>query len=135
VVRRYSERLSGPLLDRIDLRVRVSPPAGRVPGEPTVRVRERVMVARDRAAHRLATVGEQVNCRVSGETLRRLFPPAPQAVQMLDEWYRDNLMSLRALDRVTRVCWTLADLRGAERPDADDVVEAVALRNTISGRP
>jgi magnesium chelatase family protein len=131
-VRRYRSRLSGPLLDRIDMRIQVKAPAGRTAGDRSADVRRRVDHARGRAARRLAPVGEFLNCRVPGATLRRRYPPTDAAVALLERWYHEHELSLRALDRIARVSWTIADLRGADRPDPDDVSEALDLRNTPS---
>lgn len=132
MIRRYQSRLSGPLLDRVDMRISVQAPVGRKPGEESRPVRERVLAARQRAARRLGPFGEFLNCRVPGGTLRRELPPTDEGAERLEQWYRQRQLSLRAIDRIVRVGWTIADLRGAARPDADDLAEAVDLRNTGS---
>ena len=131
-VLRYRTRLSGPLLDRVDMRIQVTAPTGRTAGDCSADVRDRVRAARERSAGRLESVGEILNCRVPGGALRRHFPPTDHATQMLEAWYQEHHLSLRALDRIIRVGWTIADLRGAGQPDLDDLSEAIDLRNTQS---
>jgi len=131
-IRKYQARLSGPLLDRVDMRIKVSAPIGRTPGDTSEAVRQRVAAARERASHRLAPIGEFLNCRVPGGALRRNFPVSDAANKLMEKWYSEKQLSLRALDRIARVSWTVADLRGGTRPDIDDIAEAMDLRNTTS---
>jgi magnesium chelatase family protein len=127
-VHRYRTRLSGPLLDRLDLRIAVGPPVGRMPADATAVVRDRVLAARERALARLGAVGESINCRIPGAVLRRQFAADDGATAVLERLYAQQEMSMRSLDRVLRVAWTLADLAGVEVPGVDEVSEAVALR-------
>lgn len=133
--RRYFSRLSGPLLDRVDVQVDVLPvtrvdrsSAGA--GEPTVVVAERVRVARDRARHRLATTGWTSNGEVPGSWLRR---QGGVPVEPLDRALGRGALSLRGVDRVLRVAWTLADLAGRARPGRDEVGQALLLRTRGQG--
>ncbi|MCX4446539.1 YifB family Mg chelatase-like AAA ATPase [Streptomyces sp. NBC_01789] len=136
-VRRYRARLSGPLLDRVDLRVAVDPVtredlmgrAGR--GESTATVAARVREARDRAAERLAGTPWTTNSEVPGHELRTRLAAAPGALMPAERDMERGLLTARGLDRVLRVAWTVADLRGAARPDASDVVAALELRSGI----
>ncbi len=133
--RRYFTRLSGPLLDRVDLQVEVLPVtrlerlAG--PGEPSSVVAERVAVARDRARRRLGGTAWRSNGEVSGRWLRG-HPPhgAGRALRGLEAAIDRGELSLRGADRVLRIAWTLADLAGLPGPGADQVAEALALRGT-----
>ncbi|MER7744907.1 YifB family Mg chelatase-like AAA ATPase [Streptomyces bacillaris] len=137
VVRRYQARLSGPLLDRVDLRVEVEPvdPAdlleqgGR--GEPTAVVAARVREARARAAERLAGTPWTTNSEVPGHELRTRLLAAPGALAAAERDLERGLLTARGLDRVLRVAWTVADLRGAPRPEARDVAVALELRTGI----
>ncbi|WUS99513.1 YifB family Mg chelatase-like AAA ATPase [Streptomyces sp. NBC_00708] len=136
-VRRYRARLSGPLLDRVDLRVTVDPVTredlmgrgGR--GEPTATVAARVREARERAAERLAGTPWTTNSEVPGHELRTRLAAAPGALMVAERDMERGLLTARGLDRVLRVAWTVADLRGAARPDASDVVAALELRSGI----
>jgi len=129
--RRYSARISGPLADRIDLRLRVRRPAASAlvdDGEPTAVVADRVRQARDRMRARWLSSGWQVNADVPGPALRRDWPPEERATLILSRAVSRGALTLRGADRVLRVGWTLADLAGRGRPDADDIARAIALR-------
>ncbi|ARI51982.1 YifB family Mg chelatase-like AAA ATPase [Streptomyces rhizosphaericola] len=136
-VRRYQARLSGPLLDRVDLRVEVEPvdradlleQGGR--GEPTAAVAARVREARDRAAERLAGTPWTTNSEVPGHELRTRLLTAPGALAAAERDLERGLLTARGLDRVLRVAWTVADLRGAPRPEARDVAVALELRTGV----
>ncbi|MFJ7264031.1 YifB family Mg chelatase-like AAA ATPase [Streptomyces globosus] len=138
VVRRYQARLSGPLLDRVDLRVEIEPvgrcdlarPGSR--GEPTAVVAARVRQARDRAASRLAGTPWRLNAEVPGHELRTRWPAAPGALAQAERDLERGLLTARGLDRVLRVAWTVADLRGNDRPDALDVAVALELRTGVA---
>jgi magnesium chelatase family protein len=139
-IRRYFSRISGPLLDRIDLQVtvrRVSSVAGRIAGERPVSTsesaRSRVLEARSRAERRLRDTPWTVNAEVPGAFLRS-SPIAldAQAVRPLDRGLERGALTMRGYDRVLRVAWTLADLRGTASPDYDDVCRALFLRKGIA---
>ncbi|MEU0135517.1 YifB family Mg chelatase-like AAA ATPase [Streptomyces sp. NPDC006296] len=136
-VRRYQARLSGPLLDRVDLRVEVEP-VGRADlmggggrGESSAEVAARVLEARGRAAERLAGTPWTTNSEVPGHELRRRLVAAPGALMAAERDMERGVLTARGLDRVLRVAWTVADLRGADRPDASDVAVALELRTGI----
>jgi magnesium chelatase family protein len=132
--RRYLSKLSGPLLDRIDLRVRMRPitamttHADNEP-EPTDVVRKRVLAARDRAAGRWAEYGWRTNAEVPGPVLRRQFALPHQATALLDRGLDRGIVTARGADRCLRISWTLADLAEADRPDADHVAAALEFRD------
>ncbi|MFB9736263.1 YifB family Mg chelatase-like AAA ATPase [Streptomyces thermocoprophilus] len=136
-VRRYQARLSGPLLDRVDLRVEVEPVgraelAGRGPGgESTATVADRVRAARERATARLAGSPWLTNGEVPGRELRTRWHPAPGAMDEAERSLERGLLTARGLDRVLRVAWTVADLVGHDRPDATDVALALQLRTGV----
>lgn len=137
VVRRYQARLSGPLLDRVDLRVEVEP-VGRADllgqggrGESTAVVAARVRDARARAAERLAGTPWTTNSEVPGHELRTRLLAAPGALAAAERDLERGILTARGLDRVLRVAWTVADLRGADRPDDSDVAVALELRTGI----
>ncbi|MGN5387188.1 YifB family Mg chelatase-like AAA ATPase [Streptomyces sp. JL7001] len=138
VIRRYQARLSGPLLDRVDLRVEVEPVTrsdllgrgGR--GESTAVVADRVREARERAGARLAGTAWRLNSEVPGQELRTRWQPAPGALAQAERELERGLLTARGLDRVLRVAWTVADLRGRDRPEALDVAVALELRTGIA---
>ncbi len=139
VVRRYQSRLSGPLLDRIDLHGIVAP----LPRAATVvdegeresssTVRERVSRARASQAARYAAAEWTVNADVPSDALRRRYRPPRAATRSLDRASSRGLISPRGLDRVVRVSWTLSDLDGRDIPTVEDVDEAMALRRGAAG--
>lgn len=138
--RRYLGRLSGPLLDRIDIQLRVhrvtsaqlklANDGGR---QSTAAARERVAAARARAAERLAATPWSVNSQVPGFWLR-----GPQArlssvvTATIDRALERGGITMRGYDRVLRVGWTLADLDDASTPSADHIGRALYLRKAIS---
>ncbi len=132
-VRQYRTRLSGPLLDRIDLRVEVPrlAPAERrtLDLEQTSEVvRARVTAARARQLARLRGTGAYANAHMTVRHLRRLCRLEPDAVRLLDRAYETLHLSARACDRVTKVAQTVADLAGVEGIAEEHVAEALSYR-------
>ncbi|OBE98619.1 YifB family Mg chelatase-like AAA ATPase [Mycobacterium sp. 852002-10029_SCH5224772] len=130
--RRYLGKLSGPLLDRVDLRVQMDPVratafSGR-DGESTAQVRHRVAAAREAAAQRWQPHGFRTNAEVSGTLLRRKFRPSTAAMEPLQRALDRGLLSIRGLDRTLRVAWSLADLAGRTSPGLDEVAAALSFR-------
>ena len=127
---RYLRRVSGPLLDRFDLRLEVDRPAvdellDCEPGEPSVVVRARVGQARERAAAR----GVALNARIPAHRLDELAPLAPAARAVLRRELEAGRLTGRGLHRVRRVARTLADLDGKhDLVDEASVVMALSLR-------
>ncbi|WP_206503866.1 YifB family Mg chelatase-like AAA ATPase [Streptomyces chrestomyceticus] len=136
-IRRYRARLSGPLMDRIDLRVAVEPVARSEllslaqSAETTAEVAERVRAARDRAAARLADTPWCTNSEVPGHELRTRWQVAPGAMAQAEHDLETGLLTARGMDRVLRVAWTSADLAGHDRPTAEDINWALELRTGI----
>jgi magnesium chelatase family protein len=133
--RRYEHRLSGPLLDRIDLRITVEPVAHAdlfdlsLERESTATVAARVATARAAAAERWRGTPWRINAAVPGSTLRKprwLLPPA--ALRPARGHLEQGSLSARGFDRVLRIAWTLADLAGATVPAAEHVAEALFFR-------
>ncbi len=136
-IRRYQARLSGPLLDRVDLRVEVDRvtrtelTASGARGETTATVAARVHTARERAAARLAGTPWRTNSEVPGRELRSRWHAAPGAMDDAERGLARGVLTARGLDRVLRVAWTVADLGGRDRPDAGDVALALQLRTGV----
>ena len=133
-LRTYRSRLSGPLLDRIDLRLevpRVAPrdrrAAGR--GESSAVVRERVLAARRRQQARFAGTGIHANAHMTAGDLRRFCGLDQQATAKLDRAYDTLRLSARAADRVVKVARTIADLEGAEHVTLAHVAESLSYRD------
>jgi magnesium chelatase family protein len=132
-LRAYRNRLSGPLLDRIDLRARLAPVSRAVltvgaAGEPTESVRSRVLAARDRTGRRLRGTPWTTNAEVPGPVLRRRWPIPQGALVSLSADLERGELSTRGVDRVMKVAWTLADLAGRDLPIKEDVDRAYSLR-------
>ncbi len=132
--RKYFGRLSGPLLDRVDLRVRMRPTTAAVPiledhPEPTAIVRARVADARARAIRRWQEHGWLTNAEVPGPVLRRQFHPRREATALLDRALSCGAVTARGADRCLRVAWTLCDLANRPHPTADDVAAALEFRD------
>jgi magnesium chelatase family protein len=132
--RRYTARLSGPLLDRVDLRVRMRPitalSRSDVAGpEPTAVVRARVDQARARAAERWKKHGWLTNAQAPGPILRREFDLPRKATALLDRGLDTGAVTARGADRCLRVSWTLADLAEVDLPTSDHVAAALEFRD------
>jgi magnesium chelatase family protein len=132
--RRYLGRLSGPLLDRVDLRVRMRPitvmSAAEVSTpEPTSVVRARVDKARQRAAERWHEHGWLTNAQAPGPVLRREFGLPRDVTSLLDRALDTGALTARGADRCLRVAWTLSDLAESDRPHADHVAAALEFRD------
>ncbi|NYH77906.1 magnesium chelatase family protein [Actinopolyspora biskrensis] len=131
--RRYLGKLSGPLLDRTDLRVRMRPLTTvdlhvDHERESSEEVRARVLRAREAAAARWREHGWRLNSEVPGPALRREFALPRKVTALLDRGLDTGALTARGADRCLRVAWTLSDLDGAERPDADHVAAALQFR-------
>src|SRR5215469_8049316 len=131
--RRYLGRLSGPLMDRVDVKVQLAPVSraemlhGLGSAESSAVVAQRVLAARERAAKRLDGTPWRVNAEVPGAELRKSFPVPPRALQELDVAMEVGMVSARGVDKVIRVAWTLADLAGKPRPTHAEVRQALGL--------
>ena len=133
VRRRYLARLSGPLLDRVDVKVELLP-VGRAEllsdrqlAEPSAVVAARVAEARLRACRWLAGTRWRLNAEIPGSELRRCYRPAPGGLAPLERAMDLGQISARGADRIIRMSWTLADLAGAGRPGADQIGTALGL--------
>ncbi|MCU0301284.1 MAG: YifB family Mg chelatase-like AAA ATPase [Candidatus Nanopelagicales bacterium] len=134
--RRYLARLSGPLLDRVDIRLALRAP-GRsiwaldaVP-ETSAEVRARVVAARARGRARCARLDLPGlgNGEYPGGLLRGLLAPSPEATTLLGEAVAAGRLSARGADRALRVAWSVADLGAVARPGLPEVGRALALRD------
>jgi magnesium chelatase family protein len=129
---RYGRRLSGPLVDRFDLRVRIGRPRpaellGGDRGEPSAIVATRVAAARERAKAR----GVEVNARLRGRHLDEVAPLSADAGRLLERSLEVGALSGRGLQRVRCVALTLSDLDGQDPPlGVEHVAEALQMRST-----
>lgn len=134
-VHRYMGRISGPLMDRIDLHVEVTPVAPSAlaqaaPGERSSVVRERVVRAREVQARRFEGVeGVYTNAMMNAAMLREHCGLDAAAAAMLEQAMQRLSLSARAYDRILKVARTIADLAGRERIEVADVAEAIGYRS------
>ncbi len=131
-IRRYAARLSGPFMDRIDIRLTLSRPcdadlAVTEGAEQSAAVRDRVLAARERSSRRWSESPWDINAAIPAGELRRRWWPDADGGELLRELDR-RAANLRGPDRVLRMAWSLADLAGRERPGRDDVATAISLR-------
>lgn len=134
-IRRYLGRLSGPLLDRLDIELQLSRVRAADPGSATTTTdaaKQRVCAARERAAHRLRDTPWRLNSDVSGAWLRQ-GPSAPEPVvrRAIDAALHRGSLTLRSYDRILRVAWSLCDLAGRDRLTTDDIGRALYLKKGI----
>ncbi|HEU4976850.1 MAG TPA: YifB family Mg chelatase-like AAA ATPase [Baekduia sp.] len=134
-VARYRRRLSGPLLDRLDLLVDVQrPTAHDFAAEPvarSARVREAVIAARLRQAARLDGTGASCNAQLGSAQLRRHVRLDGAGAEVLRRAYDRGALSPRGHDRVVRVARTIADLDGSDVVRAGHLLEALGLRQDV----
>ena len=135
--RRYFGRISGPLLDRVDIQLQVERvsladfgQAGEE--EDTHTVAARVSAARERQLERLQAMGLETNSQVPGRTLRGELRLAPVATRILDTALERGTLTARGYDRVLRLAWTLADLGHSDTPDIDHIGQALGLRQAAA---
>ncbi len=134
----YLDRISGPLLDRIDIEIELPAVSydeisGKTePGEPSENIRERVNFARDFARKRLASLGSRkniLNADLSGEIFHKCCTPDEEGSELMRNAFESLGLSARGHDRVLRVARTIADLEGSETVGADHIAEAIMYRS------
>ena len=133
-VRRYAGRISGPLMDRIDLHVEITPVsreelASAEPAESSAAVRERVMRAREHQAERFSGTGIYTNTMMSSAMLRTFCPLSPDVRRLLDGAMERLQLSARAYDRIIKVARTIADLEGKADIEPLHISEAITYRS------
>ncbi len=133
-VRRYHSRISGPLLDRIDLIVEV--PAldyeelrRRSPAESSAQIKARVNAARDIHRRRFGGEGGMCNAYLDSGQLRRFCALDEEGEVLMHEAFDSMGLSARSYDRILRVARTIADLAGEEQIGAEHIAEAVQYRS------
>ena len=134
----YRQKLSGPLLDRIDLRLRVprltkQELLGSEGGEPSALVRDRVQAARERQRHRYASLGALCNAHLPGPAIRRQARLDAAAEDLLARAVDTLALTGRGFDRALKVARTVADLGGSATVGADHLAEALSYRTGFEG--
>jgi len=135
-IRRYLQRLSGPLLDRIDIRSFVEVPsrvdlASTQPSETSSVVRARVVAARAIAAERFSGEEWALNSRIPASQLRERYRPKKEGMAFLHSELDNERLSARGYHKVIRLAWTIADREGVSAPGLAEVQGAYQLRQGI----
>lgn len=132
--RRYSDRISGPIRDRIDIHRSLSALTrpelvnSIVGARSTGELAALVVEARGRQLRRFVGTSWRVNSDVPGVELRKRWPVGERGRLLLDQQLRTNKLNPRSADRILRLAWSVADLNGHDTPDGDDVESALSLR-------
>lgn len=133
----YRSRLSGPLLDRVDLQVHVARALGlgatSTPGPSSACVAAKVREARERSSKRWADTPWRVNGEVPGRFIRQSQALSRTYTRELERFVERGIVSLRGADRILRMAWSCADLAGRDEPGADDYSMAMQLRGVAQG--
>jgi magnesium chelatase family protein len=135
----YRRKLSGPILDRVDIWMEVRP-QGRRGGpwrpepESSADVRARVVEARQRQARRYRDCAWQLNAACPGPVLAERWPLDPDGQRQIDQELSEGTLSRRGLTRVQRLAWTVADCTGVARPGPREAEIALTLRSDDSAR-
>lgn len=134
-VQKYLNKISGPLLDRIDLQIEVVPVpfekmAEQQPGEPSAVIRERVIRARQIQEQRFASVpGVHSNAQMNSRLINEYARPDQKGLDLLKYAMSRLNLSARAYDRILKVARTIADLEGSEQIQTNHLAEAIGYRN------
>ena len=134
-VQKYLNRISGPLLDRIDLQIEVIPvPFEKMsdnhPSESSAAIRERVIYARQVQEKRYAnSTGIYCNAQMNSKLLNLYARPNEQGLSLLKNAMQRLNLSARAYDRILKVARTIADLEGCEQIQSSHLAEAIGYRN------
>ena len=133
VIKRYGERISGPLRDRLDIHALVDNPtraelvSEELP-ESSALIRQRVINARGQSAERFAGLGWRLNSEIPSAALRRRFAASRDAMAILHRSLDTQRISARGFHKVLRLAWSIVDARGGEFPRIDDVELALHMR-------
>lgn len=131
---RYLARISGPMLDRMDIHIEVPPVdfeklSSKVQGECSADIRARVNKARKIQQERLKGTGISCNAKMDSAMTKKYCNPTPKAMQMLEQVFERLDFSARAYDKVLKVARTIADLDGSETIEASHIAQAVQFRS------
>ena len=138
-VQKYINRISGPLLDRIDLHIEIQPVefdqmTNTTPSESSAEIRKRVVMARSIQQHRYAgEKGVYCNAQMTSRMIRKYAWPDEKGMARLKEAMTRLNMSARAFDRILRVARTIADLDSSETIEIHHINEAISYRNLDRG--
>ena len=138
-IQRYMNKISGPLLDRIDIQVEITPVpfndiSQAAPGESGAAIRERVIKAREVQAVRFKPFnGIHCNAQMTERMIHQFAEPDADGVQLLRTAMEKLSLSARAYNRILKVARTIADLAGSEKVTPEHFAEAISYRNLDRG--
>ena len=132
-IKRYHSRVSGPLLDRIDMIIEVpalnyAELSGKAEAEPSSEIKKRVDAARARQRERLRDTGADCNAHMGPREMSAFCALSPACSALMENAYRKLGLSARSYDRILRVARTIADLEGAENIEPGHLAEAIQYR-------
>lgn len=132
-IQKYRNRLSGPLLDRIDLQIEVPRLTlidlqGDVPGEDSAIIRERVIKARERQYHRLKEHGLYYNAQIKGTLMNKLCKVKDDGIELLHKAFEQLGLSMRAHDRILKIARTIADMEDKDFIHREHIAESLQYR-------
>jgi len=135
-VRRYLNKLSGPLLDRMDLRLKVETPtrvelADERNRESSASIRARVEQGREIAKERFAGMDFSLNSEIPAELLRGKYKAHPKAMAKLHNLIDREEITARGFHKLLRLAWTISDLHGIAQPTINEIEIAITLRSAI----
>lgn len=133
-VQRYLSRLSGPLLDRLDIHIEVPPVefaslSGTSQEECSADIRKRVNAARAIQTERLKGSGISCNAKMDAAQTKKFCRPTPEGMILLERVFEKLELSARAYDKILRIARTVADLDGSETVNSDHISQAVQYRS------
>ena len=136
--KRYLSKISGPLLDRIDIHIEVPPVdfeklSSRRQSESSAEIKKRVNAARKIQQERLKGSGVSCNAKMTPEQTRKFCTPTDEAMQFLEKVFDSLDFSARAYDKILRVARTVADLEGCETIETRHIMQAVQYRSLDRG--
>lgn len=138
-IQRYMSKISGPLLDRIDIQTEITPVPFKdiskaAQGEPSSAIRERVIAARQIQEERFRPYkGVHCNAQMSKRMIHRFAEPDAEGIALLRTAMERLSLSARAYNRILKVARTVADLAGSEKVKPEHLAEAISYRNLDRG--
>ena len=138
-IQRYMNKISGPMLDRIDIQTEITPvPFAEIsqtaPGEPSASIRQRVIAARKRQEERYKDYkGIHCNAQMTERMIHQYAAPDPSSLEMLRTAMERLKLSARAYNRILKVARTIADIDGSEKVQSIHLAEAIGYRNLDRG--
>ena len=138
-IQKYLNKISGPLLDRIDIQCEISALPFKdiskaAPGEPSVKIRERVIAARGIQTERFKDCKDiHCNAQMTERMIHRYAEPDAESLELLRMAMERLSLSARAYTRILKVARTIADLAGSDQVSSEHLAEAIGYRNLDRG--